>query len=138
MIQEIENKIIEKLKEEITDMAVEGFPDVPGNYMLKHAVGAILVRYAGPKYEKPQTYTRIVQEGNLQYAITVVMRNLHRKKKISGIYDKLDEVREILTGFSPEGRFKLFPVSEDFIDEENGIWQYEIVFMVRQMITEKV
>ncbi len=133
MIQEIENKIIEKLKEEISDVAVEGFPDVPGNYMLKHAVGAVLVRYIGAKFEKPQNYSRIFQEGYSQYAITIIMRNLHRKKRISGIYDKLDEVREILTGFSPDGRFKMFPVSEDFIDEENGIWQYEMIFTVYQV-----
>lgn len=46
-IRDIEDKIIEKLKEEIPELLVRGFPDKPSEFLLLHPIGAILIHYQG-------------------------------------------------------------------------------------------
>jgi hypothetical protein len=47
LISQIEQKIIERLKEKIKDLHIEGFPDKPQQFSLIHPKGAILVHYQG-------------------------------------------------------------------------------------------
>jgi len=124
-INEIENEIVDRIKSKISDLHIEGFPDKPSEFKLTHPTGAILVHYQGGSFSDSKSVGCIYQDKKLEFSITIVTRNLRSYK---GSYFYLDKIRQILTGFKPVGCTKMQPVKEDFISEDNGIWQYAINF----------
>jgi len=67
----------------------------------------------------------MVQDKKLEFSVTVVTKNLRSHE---GSYFYLDKVRQILTGYRPDNCSKMQPIKEDFLSEDNGIWQYSINF----------
>lgn len=124
-IREIENNIIEKLKDTFPNILVQGFPDKPSEFLLLHSIGALLVHYQGSTYSNTDALGFVSQENRKEFSITVVTRNLRTN---DGAYTYLDKVKSVLTGFEPEGCSKLMPSKDFFISENNGIWQYGINF----------
>lgn len=133
MIKDIENQIVEKLKTNISELFVEGFPDKPAEFKLIHPKGAVLVHYQGGNYSEPKALGCIVQDKKLEFSITVVMKNLRNH---SGAYEYLDRIREILTGFKPDNCSKMYPTKEDFLFEDSGLWQYSINFVLTTQAIE--
>ena len=126
-IKEIENEIINRLKSKLSKFQVEGFPERPQEFILLHPVGALLVHYRGGNYSNSNAIGVISQERKLEFAITVVTRNLRSN---NGTYETLDRVKQILCGYKIHGCSKMTPTKENFISETNGIWQYEIGFNI--------
>jgi hypothetical protein len=124
-IREIENLIIQCLKEKFPEFLVQGFPEKPQEFILLHPVGAILVHYRGGNYFNSNSIFIISQERGLNFAITIVTRNLRNN---NGAYETLDRVKQVLCGYKIPECTKLTPNKEGFISETNGIWQYEIIF----------
>lgn len=124
-IREIEDLIIQYLKDKFHQFLVQGFPEKPQEFILLHPVGAILVHYRGGNYSNINSIGIISQERGLNFAITVVTRNLRNN---NGAYETLDKVKQCLCGYKITGCTKLTPNKEGFISETNGIWQYEIEF----------
>ena len=124
-IRDIENSIIERLKENFPEFLTQGFPEKPQEFILLHPVGAILVHYMGGNYTNTDALSFITQERKLEFAITIVTRNLRNN---NGAYETLDKVKRILCGYKILGCTKLTPTKEGFLSETNGIWQYEIRF----------
>lgn len=133
-IAEVENLIIEKIKENIPELHVEGFPDKPSEFRLTHPKGAILVHYQGGNYSEPKSLGYIVQDKKLEFSVTVVTRNLRTHE---GAYSYLDRVREILTGYRPKNCSKMQPSKENFLIETAGIWQYSINFTLTTPVIDK-
>jgi len=131
-IKIVEDAIIERLKAQIADIQVEGFPENVEQYVFNHPKAAILVQYRSSDFTRSQVLDRISQIMSLTFACILVSRGLRATETHSGAYTYLDQVREALTGFQPvpntQGISKLQPTREAFIDENNGIWVYEIVF----------
>ena len=128
-IKEIENLIIERLKNKIKDVQIQGFPEKPSEFRLIHPIGALLVHYQGANYSEPKSLGCIVQDKKFEFSITVVMKNLRSPQDAhQGAYDYIDAVNQTLTGYRIDGCSKMYPVKEDFIGEDNGIWQYGITF----------
>lgn len=132
-ILEIEREIIARLKEKIQNVAIEAFPEKPAEFRLIHPKGALLVHYAGSDFLEPKTTDIVYQERRVQFAVTVVMRHLRTHE---GAYAYLDAVRIALAGFQLPGCTKMYPVKEEFIGEENGIWQYGIAFVIKMPALE--
>ncbi|KKP40307.1 MAG: hypothetical protein UR30_C0005G0088 [Candidatus Peregrinibacteria bacterium GW2011_GWC2_33_13] len=124
-INEIENQIIERIKSQIQDLHIEGFPEKPSEFKLTHAKGAILIHYQGGNYSESKSLGYIIQDKKLEFSVTIVTKNLRSHE---GSYFYLDKVRQILTGYRPANCSKMQPVKEEFISENNGIWQYSINF----------
>ena len=124
-IETIENRIIEKLKSKLTDLLIESFPEKPQEFVFTHPKGAILIHYQGGRYGNSQSVDVIYQQKKMEFALTIVTRNLRTN---SGAYALLEEIKSILTGFKIDGCSKMYPVKEDFLVENNGIWQYTINF----------
>ena len=124
-IRDIEDKIIEKLKEKIPELLVRGFPDKPSEFILLHPIGAILIHYQGGNYSTTQSLGFINQVKTAEFSITIVTRNLRSN---AGAYELLDKVRSILSGFEIDGCSELTPTKENFISENKGVWQYAINF----------
>ena len=122
-IRDIEDEIIEKLKEKIPELLVRGFPDKPSEFMLLHPIGAILIHYQGGNYSTTQSLGFINQIKTAEFSITIVTRNLRSN---AGAYELLDKVRSILTGCEIDGCSELTPTKENFISENKGIWLYKV------------
>ena len=124
-IREIENLIVEKLQQNFSDFQVIGFPEKPQEYILLHPIGAILVHYRGGSYSSTNSINFVSQDKKMEFGVTVVTRNLRSN---SGSYEALDKIKNVLCGYKIAGCTKLTPTKENFISEQNGIWQYEILF----------
>lgn len=133
-ITDFEKAIIDKLKENITDMAVEAYPDNPDTYKLIHPKGAILVHYSGSKFLNPMYEEVIIQERKINYDIIIVAKSLRGN---GGIYETMDKVRETLTGFKNQDTLKMYPIDEEYIHQDNGLWQYGMRFETRVKHVEK-
>ena len=124
-IREIENNIIEKLKDTFPNILVQGFPDKPSEFFLLHSIGALLVHYQGSTYSNTDALGFVSQENRKEFSITVVTRNLRTN---DGAYELIDKIKSVLTGFEIKGCSELSPSKDFFISENNGIWQYGINF----------
>lgn len=127
-VAEIEAAILARLQAQITTVAVETFPDRPERYKLKHPVGAVLVSYAGSRFDRREPTDVVIQDQTVVIECAVTMRNLHDHE---GILPILHAVRQALTGWQIPGAEKAYPVREEFGDYDDGVWQYVTTFEVR-------
>lgn len=127
MILNIENSINQRLKENISAYLVESFPANIRDYLVNftHPKGSVLINYAGSKFSEADNPNSNAQTRTLEFDIYVVQRNL---KSNRGVYPLLELVKTSLTGFEPEGCMRMYPVSDDFVLEEKGIWVYVMKF----------
>ena len=124
-IRDIENSIIQRLKDKFPQFLVIGFPEKPQEFTLLHPTGAILVHYLGGNYSNSNSTNIISQDKKYVFSVTTVTRNLRNN---NGAYETLDSIKNVLCGYKIDGCTKLAPSKEGFISETNGIWQYEIEF----------
>jgi hypothetical protein len=143
-IATIELAIVTRLRSAITTVEVGHFPDDPEAYRLTHRIGAALVRYEGGKYGPLLDTAAVVQERRLEFAITLMMRDLGwsfggaADGPSPGAYAMLEAVRATLTGFVVPGCGKTFPVRERFVkrDKQGGVWIYALVFALTTVSVE--
>lgn len=123
-----------RLEKQVPKMAVESFPERPSEYRLNHPRGALLVSYAGGRFGAPDDVGIVVQSRTITLSITVVMRQLNGN---GGAVDVLDQVRHALTGFKPPNcRRKMWAVSEKFLGESAGLWQYALDMNTEGVLVE--
>ena len=126
--------VVARLKEKLPGLSVEYFPEKPAEYRLNHPVGALLVSYAGSRFDKPDDIGAVIQPQTLQLCVTVVFRQLNGKR---GAIDVLDMLRRILGGYTPPHcRRRIWLTREVFIGEVNGLWQYALDFATESVFVE--
>lgn len=128
---EILDDYIERLKQHHPNLAVNKTPDNPSGYALRHAIGEILVQYAGSDFAAPeQTSGNYIgaplvdrpQRRRINIQLTLVLRGL---SGAHGTVQMLDAVRYSLKKFRPRHCLtQVYFVGEGFVDEKQGIWQY--------------
>ena len=137
-----ENDIVAKLQADITDLEIKCFQTDPRrDFKTLHPIGSVLVRYDSSDYEVPTPNRAqvITQQRTARWAIWVIFRGLitaNDKDEADGLYVRLDEVRESLTGYTVGTQSGsavadasvMYPIRDQFIDEDDGIWFHEIVF----------
>lgn len=111
------------LQAALPELAVDLFPDRPSEYRFMHPVGAVLVQYQGSRFERPQALQAIVQQRLLNIHLTVFGRNLHHDWGALAI---LDNIRLAVVGYAPIDCSPIHLLSEGFLDETAGAWQYEL------------
>ncbi len=119
----IEEALRQRLQAEITEVAVEPYPANPDLYRLTHPVGALLIGYAGSDYGEP---VNGIQEQTMRWVLTLLMQGLHTH---ANNYPSLHQARDVLTGWKPAGcRSGLSIVSDNFVGQADGVWQWDLVF----------
>lgn len=114
--------------------AIELFPDEPAKYRLLHPTGAILVRQLASEYEPPaasgQRHGSITgqrprpQERTVVLRLTLMFRQLNGRDGVTAL---LDEVKDALWGFAPDGaRGAVWFVADGFVGDEDGIWEHAL------------
>jgi hypothetical protein len=112
-VHEIVENVTTRLKAHITGLEVTGFPDKPGDYRLRHPRGALLVHYEGSDADGPR---------RPRIAVRAVARFEGDALLI------LEAARLIITGWQIVGCTRFEYAGDGFVEEKQGIWEYDIVF----------
>lgn len=130
---QIIDAVVERLKVKLPQLAVEYFPDRPAEYRLNHPKGALLVSYLGSQFDATVDVTYIAQPRTVKLSVTVILRQLNGK---GGAVDVVDAVRQALVGFRPPDCRKVWAVSEKFLGETAGLWQYAVDLASEAVLVE--
>ncbi|OQX12811.1 MAG: hypothetical protein BWK73_13935 [Thiothrix lacustris] len=118
----LEADILTQLASAGLGVTVEPYPDRPQDYTLLDPVGAALVVISGSRYSPS---INGVQTRTCRVVITVLVRNLSTH---TGAYTLLDGVLNTLHGWQPADWQPLTAISDQFVTEDAGVWQYDTVF----------
>lgn len=147
---DVETDIIAKLQNDISGIEIRSYPPNAAEFKLLHPLGSILVRYDNSDYSIPIPNSKktITQDRTARWPITIIYKGLiahNASNETEGLYVRLKQVRECLTGYTPGTQSGsviaestvMYPVSDRFLDEDEGKWYHEIVFehMVPEVAT---
>lgn len=126
--------VVARLKIKLPHLAVEYFPEKPADYRLNHARGALLLSYAGSQFAETVDVRYVCQPQTLKLSITVIVRQLNGR---GGAVDVLDALRLSIIGYKPPNcRRKIWALSEKFLGENAGLWQYALDIATETMLME--
>lgn len=115
--------ITARIQKALPELEVRLFPDRPSEYRFIHPVGAVLVQYQGSRFDNHRSLDVIVQQRAIQVHLTIFSRSLHHDW---GALNMLDRIRLTILGFAPVDCSPIHMLSEAFLDETAGAWQYEM------------
>lgn len=121
------------LKGALADIEVDLFPDNPASYRFIHPKAAVLIGYAGADYDEPHDTHAIVQTRRLTFSLTIFGRGVHHDAGAVGV---LDRVRAAVAGHRPKHCNKIHLVSERYLAQDGGAWQYELKVRTESMSVE--
>lgn len=130
ILESIRNHIEQKT----TRFSIELFPDDLDRYNLTDQYGAVLVQYAGSKFESLDSTDIIQQRRKVLIALTVIARSQHDD---TGALEMLDQLRLAVVGFHPTNCTACHFVSEEFAGEESGLWQYQLIIQTETWQVEE-
>ncbi len=131
---QILNDVQAHLRNILVNYEVRLFPDAPANYRFIHPLGAVLIGYQGSQFEKSLATDLTAQERDINLYFTVFGRGLNGD---GAALDLLDRLRSSIIGFKPiHCCLPIHLISERFLDEEAGAWQYEIRVKTQTIETE--
>ncbi len=122
--QPILDSVLEHLTTRFPDVSVELFPDNVADYFLTHANGAVLISYQSSRFSDSQDVFWVNQKRDIQLALTIISRSQWGDY---GALDMLDQAREAVVGFEAVNCKKATVLSEQFLDEVGGLWQYQMI-----------
>lgn len=62
--------VLARLREKLPQLQVEYFPEKPAEYRLNHPVGALLLSYAGSRFDRPDDTGAVIQSQTIQLCVT--------------------------------------------------------------------
>lgn len=116
--------IRDHIEQKTTSFSIELFPDDLEHYNLLDPFGAVLVQYAGSKFESLDSTDIIQQRRKVLVALTVIARSQHDD---TGALEMLDQLRLAVVGFKPTNCTPCHLISEEFAGEDNRLWQYQLI-----------
>ena len=122
------------LAAELPAYTVELFPDDPAGYRFMAPLGAVLVGYQGSKFARPDGLGLIGQQRDVTLALTVFGRGLNHD---GAALDLLDALRLAITGYRPPDCEPCHLISEQFLAEEGGAWQYQLIAQTETQQVER-
>lgn len=126
--------VVARLKQKLTTLQIEYFPEKPADFRLNHPVGAVLVSYPGSRFGKPEDIDAVMQSHTITLNATVVFRQLNGRQ---GAVAVLDTVRRVLCGYQPPNcRRKIWLVRDVFLGNVGGLWQYALDFATESVLIE--
>jgi len=122
--------ILERLKEQFAqELMIELFPENPAQYRLNHPRGAVLVAFGKSTFDESESTDAMFQTRKIVLRLTFVFRQLNGK---DGVISYLDRARGALAGWkAPHCDVACRPLTEAFIGQVQGIWQYSLDISTR-------
>ncbi|MFP1886294.1 Gp37 family protein [Lonsdalea quercina] len=128
--------VVARIAEAFPGLQVESFPGKPAEYVLSHPDGAILVRYAGSAFRKPEECGIVLQTQLVKLRATVVCRESSGQY---GAVTVLDALRRVLCGLRlPNCSRKIRLKKETVVGKgsSDGLWRYTLRFTAETLQTE--
>lgn len=116
--------VVGHLQDALGDAEVRLFPDNPATYRFIHPKGAVLVGYQGSRFGSIEQLGMISQQRVMTLHLTVFGRGLHND---GAALDLLDRLRLAVVGFKPPHCLPCHLISEQFLNEDGGAWQYQLL-----------
>lgn len=136
-IQAIEQTLIDMLAAAGLPYEVQPYPDKSNEYRFTHPHGVVLIRFRKSSFEHPRPIDSVVQDVTVHFDCAVLGRSLRGTR---GAYTVADQVRNALSGQRLESA-PIYTVSEEFIEEEDGVWSFVLSYAVPithvQMLAEE-
>ena len=133
LLEEIENKIIEKLITALPNFDVDSFPIDFKNYNFLNHDGCVLLKFQSGNFSEPETIWKNVQTETFEYKVILGFRYL---KKISDSYKKIKEIKALLQGLLIF-QHKITLKSERPEGIDSGDFWYSITINLKQEIDDK-
>lgn len=109
---------------------VQLMPKDTQRYFLAHPNGAILISYAGSTFGDVRPSAAITQMRTVHIVFTVLSRDLHNDQ---GALQLLDNLRLAVVGFTPPNCSPSWLIEEQFDEQQEGIWIYQLVLATQTM-----
>lgn len=131
ILSRLEDQIKSTLTSDFESPKFSSFPQDPTTYFENlSSQGEILVRFGGstPSIPVPNRESIITQDLPIDWAIWIISPNLITH---TGVYNWIEKVKEALTGWAVTewaDSTPMYCTNIQFIDEDGGIWFYEMTF----------
>ena len=123
-----EETIVNALKDAITYLHIEAYPDQPLTYNLKHHKGAVLVRFDGAEGDEPVEWSNEYQVRRYRWAIVVAIKD---RSGHEGVYETLVKVDETLTSLKIRDHHLRYLRTEYLTyDTRDGAWIYRTYYEI--------
>lgn len=125
-IQSVEKILVDVLAAAGMPYEVQPYPEKSTEFRFTHPNGVVLIRFRKSSFQHPHPIDSVVQDVTVQFDCAVLGRSLRGAK---GAYAVTDQVRNALSGLKIESA-PMYPVSEEFLEEEDGVWSFSLVYSV--------
>lgn len=106
-------------------LSVEDYPGTPASFQIRHPRGHILVRYVRSQYAGTKSTDSAVQTRAMTFEAVILLRDL---RTTADAEPYIELARKQIQGFKLPGCSIITIVSDGFVAENSGIWQYNIIF----------
>lgn len=120
----------------VTEKADVEQPAEISNYNLRHPFAAYLVVLNSDKFSESKSAGAVTQERDIFVSVVSVTRAVNGKMKPA---EHCDRIIDILSGTriaSPRGDGYISAVGTKFLQEEDGVWYYEVLIKVPEFYVE--
>lgn len=130
-----EKALITQIRDNFTGSKpeVRSYPDSATSYIGQTIQddGAVLIAFQGALWEAPEgnSQSQLTQESIYTWQFNIINKDLSSENNQHQAYTMLEQVRTILSGFTPTGfddAGVLFPVSSGFLERTHGFYVYQI------------
>ncbi len=127
----IEQATVARLQDQAGDsLKVAAYPAQPKKFLLLGNKSGALVVYQG---SEPTNERNGLDVRHQRWLITLLARGLHDH---TGAYPLIDLIQQALTGWVPQPGLRGFwPGRDEFIDENDGIWRYDLAFLLESPLS---
>lgn len=112
--------LVTEIAAALPELHVESYPDFPGDYRLRHPLGAVLVSYLGAPSERPRLLGPSAEQViTFRLGLTLITRALWGEQ---GAVAYLDRLRAALHGWRPLQCDPLYHVQESLAGKDAELW----------------
>jgi len=127
MLEIIEDKLTEKLKEGFEGFDIESFPADFKSYSFTSPTGCILLRYDASAFSSQQSINQVSQKETYEYAVFLAVRGCYTFKDS---YPYLKRLKNALQGLDING-FKVILKKRSYIQQKTSdLWWGTIINVV--------
>jgi hypothetical protein len=106
-------------------LGVEDYPGNPASFQIRHPRGHILVRYVRSQYAATSSTDSAVQKRAMTFEAVILLRDL---RTTADAEPYIELARRQIQGFKIPGCSIITIVTDGFVAENGGVWQYNIIF----------
>lgn len=129
------DEIIARLQDECSEYEVMEYPDNPGDYVLNHPKGAMLLVFGQFKLRPPETAIGKEQPSTIDFQLSIMNRSLLKNKENPGAYTMISKAFKALYGFTMSNHQSLYCQDIKLIGISKNRYHYAMMWRLPVWIT---